>query len=113
MPTIIVIDDSIDLPVKQILKINSANDLLRLQRAINAYLHARGADKPNDRYISSVEARQIARASGYEIPTTTLVNAYKRGNIATARKIAGSNRWESLESAFLQWLDRWAARRRG
>lgn len=108
---IIIIDDSINLPIKNLIKIKSVNDLLRLQRTINAYLH--NANKATDRYISSVEARQIARARGYNIPSTTIVNAYTRGNIPTARKIAGSNRWESLESDFLQWLDRWATRRRG
>ena len=112
MPTVIVIDDAIQLIDEPITHVRTIRELARLQRTIQDYLQAHGLAKPADRIISSIEAREIAGNRGYSLPATSLINAYARGNILGAQKVAGSNRWESPESSFLAWLDRWAARDR-
>jgi hypothetical protein len=108
--SIIVVDDGIRLSDKEIIAIRTLDDLDKLHRQIGAYLLAHQPGQQADGYISSIEARQIARLRGVALPASTLVSAYVRGNIANARKVPNSNRWESPESSFLAWLARWEAR---
>jgi hypothetical protein len=108
--TVILIDNSIHLTDDETITVRTIDDLTALHRQISAYLLAHQQPVNPDRYISSIEARRIAQLRGVHLPATTLVSAYDRGNIANARKIPGSNRWESPESSFLAWLDRWIAR---
>lgn len=110
MPKILIVNEQLGILDKDITRIEGIDDLRTLRRIIDGYLHQQGIDHNDKPYISSIEARQIIAARGYQMPSATLINAYARGNIVGAKKIPGSNRWESTEEAFLTWLDRWAAR---
>lgn len=88
-------------------------ELLRLRQRINEYIDTQEADGvvereilPPDTQISTKRARELARAMGYEIPSTTLVGACQHGVIRDARKDGG--RWTMTYGAFEDWFEKWS-----
>lgn len=61
-------------------------------------------------YIRSVEALEIAREMGFEVPRIHTVNsACVHGSILGARK--PGTRWEMPKAEYIKWLRTWAAKR--
>lgn len=87
-----------------IMRLANLDELAELHTAISDHL---ASQRVGD-FIGSSQAQEIAKAEGYDIPITTLVNACARGTLSGAHKRKG--RWFMPRENFNLWFQEWKSK---
>lgn len=97
-----------------VLHLPNADALLHLRARINAFIDTLQLDPtppdagPDPSLLTTTDAHRIAQERGYDIPTSTLINAIVNRRIPGAHKTGA--RWLMSDSSFRAWLDRYTPR---